>query len=254
MPAPKWFVIARNQYRIITSGIRKIMGYFPFLVIGLLAVYVFFLAPAIVNIFIDEFLAFIISVAAVPMVQIILFMFFFYLILFGIGDALRETKTDQLETLLAAPVKSSDVLLGEFLGKMPFYTIVIVAITGTFIGFLNPRGLDAVQKVIIITVFVITFLSAFWTGTVIAAILRTKLAKTARGRDVGRALSVIIAIPLIAVMYAIMGGGLLNALIDPMTSETVRAILSLLPSSWGRRSSLPSPLTRVTSVLFSSRP
>jgi hypothetical protein len=38
---------------------------------------------------------------------------------------------------------------------------------------------------------------------------------------------------MIAVMYAIMGGGLLQALADPGTSGMVRAVLSLLPSSWG---------------------
>lgn len=233
LPASKWLVVARNEYRIITSGIRKMRRYFPYLVVGLLAVYVLFIAPAVVNLFINDFLVFIISVAAIPMVQIILFMFFFYLILFPISDTLREVKTEQLEIFLAAPVKPSDVLLGEFLGKMPFYAIAITVITGTFTALLNPLGLDVVQKVIIIIVFVITFLSAFWIGTVISAILRTKLGKTVRGRDIGRALSVVIVLPMIAVMYAIIGGGLIEALFDPTTSGTVRAVLSLLPSSWG---------------------
>ena len=38
---------------------------------------------------------------------------------------------------------------------------------------------------------------------------------------------------MIAVMYAILGGGLPEALADPGTSEMVREILSILPSSWG---------------------
>jgi len=233
VPVPKWLVVARNEYRIHTSSIRKIRKYFPFLTIGLLVVYVLFIAPAVVSLFIDDFLVFIISVAAVPMVQIILFMFFFYLMLFPISDTLREVKTEQLEIFLASPVKPSDVLLGEFLGKMPFYTIAITVITGTFTALLNPLGLDVVQNAIIIIVFVITFLSAIWIGTVIAAILRTKLGKSVRGKDVGRALSVIIVLPMIAVMYAIIGGGLIEALIDPTTSGTVRTFLGMLPSSWG---------------------
>ena len=233
MPAPKWLVVARNEYLITTSRIRGVRPYFPFLATGLIAVYVAFIAPALVSNFIDEFMAFIISVAAVPMVQIILFMFFFYLILFPISDTLREIKTDQIEIFLAAPVKPSDVLLGEFLGKMPLYAIAIAIVTGTFTAFLNPLGLDAVQKIIIVIVFIMAFLSAFWIGTVIAAILRTKIGKTMRGRDVGKALSVVIALPMIAVMYATIGGGMLRALIDPKTNETVRAVLSLLPSSWG---------------------
>jgi len=202
-------------------------------VIGLLAFYVLFIAPAVVGLFVNDFLAFIISVAAVPMVQIILFMFFFYMVIFPISDTLREVQTGPLEIFLAAPLRPSDVLLGEFLGKLPFYAIVITVITGTFSAFLKPLGLDMVQNAVIIIIFVITFFSAMWIGTVIAAILRTRLGKTARGKDIGRALAVIIVLPMIAVMYAIIGGGLLKALVDPGTSGTVKAVLGLLPSSWG---------------------
>ena len=116
---------------------------------------------------------------------------------------------------------------------MPFYAIAITVITGSFTALLTPLGLNLVQIAIIIIIFVVTLLSAFWIGIVIAAILRTKLGKSTRGKDVGRALSVVIVLPMIAVMYAILGGGLLEALVDPGTSGSVRAILGLLPSSWG---------------------
>jgi hypothetical protein len=116
---------------------------------------------------------------------------------------------------------------------MPFYAIAIVVITGTLTALLDPLRLDMLQNIIMIIVFVITFLSAFWIGTVISAILRTRLGKTVRGKDVGRALSIVIALPMIAVMYALIGGGLIKVLADPATSGTVRAVLSFLPSSWG---------------------
>jgi len=250
VPAAKWLVIARNRYRIATSGIRSIRPYFLPLVIGLLAVYVALVAPAVVTPLIDDFTAFIITRAAVPMVQIILFMLFFYLILIPITDTLREVQTSQLEILVRAPLKPSDVLLGEFMGAMPFYAIAITLITGTFTALLNPLGLDIIQKAIIIITFVITLLSAFWIGIVIAAVLRTKLGKTVRGKDVGRALSVVLALPMIAVMYAIYGGGLLTALTSSETSGMVRTILSVLPSSWGAEifvsfASNPSNITEV---------
>jgi len=233
VPVRKWLVVAKNEYRLHTSSIRRIRPYFLYMVIVLLAVYVAFIAPAVVSPFIDDFLAFIITQAAVPMVQIILFMLFFYLIVFPISETLREVQTGQLEIFLAAPIKPSDVLLGEFLGVMPFYAIAITVITGSFTALLTPLGLDMVQIAIIIIIFVITLLSAFWIGIVIAAILRTKLGKTTRGKDVGRALAVVIVLPMIAVMYAILGGGLVEALVDPGTSGMVRAIFGVLPSSWG---------------------
>lgn len=233
MSVRKWLVVAKNEYRLHTSSIRRIRPYFLYLIIGLLVVYVGFIAPEVVSPFIDDFLSFIITQAAVPMVQIILFMFFFILIVFPISDTLREVQTGQLEIFLAAPIKPSDVLLGEFLGMMPFYAIAIAVITGSFTALLTPLGLDMVQIAIIIIIFVITLLSAYWIGIVIAAILRTKLGKTTRGKDIGRALAVVIVLPMIALMYAILGGGLVEALIDPGTSGMVRAFFGVFPSSWG---------------------
>ena len=233
MPTPKWFVVARNEYRIRTHGIRKIRPLFPYLVIGLLAVYVVFIAPGIVNLFLDNFLAFFLSQVAVAMVPVIMFMVFFYFIILPIINTLKEVQTSQLEIFLAAPIRPSDVLLGEFLGVMPFYAIVVTVIAGFFTAILGPLGLDLVQIAIIIMIFVVTLFSALWIGTVIAAILRTRLGKTARGKDIGRALGLVIALPLIAIMYAITGGGLIQALADPGTSNMVRAILGFLPSSWG---------------------
>jgi hypothetical protein len=85
----------------------------------------------------------------------------------------------------------------------------------------------------IIIIFLVIFLSALWIGTVISAILRTKLGKTARGRDLGRALAMIIALPLVALIYSIQFGGLFEALSNPLTGGTIKQILGLLPSSWG---------------------
>jgi len=233
MPTPKWLVVARNEYRIRINRIRKIRRYFPVLVIGLLAVYVAYFAPAVVDLFISDLLAFFLSQVALAMVPIIMFMIFFYFIILPITYTLQGMQAEQVEVFLAAPVKPSDVLLGEFLGVMPFYAIAITVIAGFFAAALHPLGLDIVQIAITVIIFVVTFLSALWIGTVIAALVRTRFARSARGRDIGKALSLVLGLPMIAVMYAIMGGGLLEALADPRTSGLVRTILSLLPSSWG---------------------
>jgi hypothetical protein len=233
VPVPKWLVVARNEYRIHTSRIRKIRPYFPYLVIGLLAVYVALIAPNFASLFFDDFLALLLSHAAVAMIQIILFMIFIYFMIIPITNALREVQAEQLEIFLAAPIKPSDVLLGEFMGEMPFYAIIVAVVAGFFTALLNPLGLDFVQTAIIIAIFIVTFLSAFWIGNVIAALLRTKFGSTARGRDIGKALALIIALPLVALVYGFQFGGVFEALSDPGASGTVKAILGLLPSSWG---------------------
>jgi hypothetical protein len=233
MPTPKWLVVARNEYRIRINSIRKIRPYFPYLVIGLLVIYVAYIAPTIVNLFVDDLLHFFLSQVAVAIVPIIMFTIFLYLIILPVTYTLQGMQAGQVEIFLAAPIKPSDVLLGEFLGVMPFYAIAFTVMAGFFTAALNPLGLDMIQIAITVIIFVVTFLSALWIGTLIAALVRTKFAKTARGRDIGKALSLVLALPMVAVMYAIMGGGLIEALDNPGTSEMVGSILSLLPSTWG---------------------
>jgi hypothetical protein len=230
---PKWFSVAKNEYRIHTSAIRTIRPHFPFIVIVFLGSFVIFVAPAVINLFIDDFLAILLSQAAVALVEIILFILFIYLMIFPIANTLREVETKKVEIYLAAPVKPSDILLGEYLGMVPFYAIGFSIISGFFIAALNPLGLDLLQMAIIVMIFVITFLSALWIGSVVAAILRTKIGKAVYLKDVGRALSIILALPLVALMYAIIGGNLLEALIDPNTNGLVKTVLGFFPSSWG---------------------
>jgi hypothetical protein len=233
VPLPKWLLIAKNEYRLRINRIRQIRSFFPVLIIGLLIVYVGYVAPFIANLFIDDLLAFFLSQLALAMVPVLLFMIFFYLMILPITYTLQGMQAGQVEIFLAAPIKPSDVLLGEFLGVMPFYAIFITIIAGFFTAALTPLGLSLLQIFIIVSIFCMIFLSALWIGTVIAAVVRTRFAKSARGKDIGRALSLVIALPMVAIMYAIIGGGFTEALTDPGTNELTRSILGFLPSSWG---------------------
>ena len=233
MPLPKWLLIAKNEYRLRLSKIRSIRAFFPVIAIGLLAVYIAFIAPYIANLFIDDLLAFFLSQVALAMVPVIFFVIFFYLLILPITYTLQGMQAGQVEIFLAAPIKPSDILLGEFLGIMPFYAIFITIIAGFFTAALSPLGMSVPQIFTIVIIFCVVFLSALWIGTVIAAIVRTRFAKSARGKDIGRALSLVVALPIVAVMYAIIGGGFTEALIDPGTNQLTRFILGFLPSSWG---------------------
>ena len=233
MSTPKWLIIAKSEYYTLTGNFRKIRFFFPFLIIGVLAVFIWYIGPKIVGLLVDELTAFFLSHIAVVMVQVILLVFFFLFISLPIGYALRDIRIEQQWIFLKAPVKSSDILLGEFLGELPLYAILITIIAGIFTALLNPLRIDAAQKAVIILVFVITLSSALWIGTIIAALLRTTLGKSARGRDMGKALSVVIILPFIGFMYAFLSGRVSKLFADPATSSTVKTILGLFPSSWG---------------------
>lgn len=235
MQVPKWYVIAKNEFRIRTYPVRAIRYYLLPLIVLLLALYVVFAAPAITRPLFDVFEIpdFIISLAALAMLQVVLFTFFIWFLIIPIANTLKEEKADQLEILLSSPMRPSDLLLGKFLGQLPFYAIFITLIAGFLSGLLVPLGLDIIQVAFTIVIIILVLVSAEWIGTIISALLKTRLSKSARGKDIGKGLSLIIALPMVALMYAIMGGGLLEALGDPDTSDFVKTLLAAFPSSWG---------------------
>ena len=233
MKAPKWFIVARNEYRIRTSSIREIRPLIPYVIVGGLALYVLYIAPKIVSLIINDLIVFFLSQAAVAAIDVILFVFFFMFITFPISYTLRDVQTAQQEIFLSAPIKPSHVLLGEFLGELPLYAIMVVCITGFFTAVLKSMGLNAVQMFITILVFIIIFTSALWIGTVLSALLRTKLGSTSRGRDIGKAFALLIILPALALMYAIMGGRFMEFFSDPGTTGLVKTVFGIFPSSWG---------------------
>ncbi len=232
MQGPKWLAIARNEYRVQTSWIRGLRRYFPFAAVGLLAVWVFYLAPMMVRSMVDDFLGVLLSQVAVALFEIILFVLSVFLTMIPVSNALKEEGLGRVELMLKAPVRPGDVLVGEFLGKTPVYAIVATAVAGLFTALLAPLGLSPLQTALIILLAFVACLSSFWIGTVLAAVARTTIGRTAKGKDIGKAVSFILVLPLIALFYGLLGGNILTALADSGTNGLVRTVFGLFPSSW----------------------
>ncbi len=232
MRAPKWIKVARNQYRLATNGIRWLKPYLPFLIVALLALYIFYAAPAMVDLVFDDAMMFLLSQGAVVSIEIVLFIAFVWFLFFPISLSLREMQASHLEILLSAPVKPSDLMLGEFLGVMPFYSIIIVLLTGFFTALLQPIGTSVLQNILVVLVFILTLLSALWIGTVIGGLLRAQLGGSERGRDIGKAIGFLIALPVVGIMYAVMGA-FEETITNPGANVPISKILDIFPSSWG---------------------
>jgi hypothetical protein len=229
----KWMTIANNEYRVQTGRVRSIRRYIPLILIAALAFHTVYLAPAIVSLFVNDAIAFLLSQVALAGVQLTLLITFFYFMIIPLSDTLREEKSGQLEILLCSPIKPSDLLLGHYLGQLPIYGLFVAAFAAFFAAILAPVGLDMAQIAIVIAIFIITSLSAFWIGVVSSALLRSRLEKIAAGKDLGKAIAMMLPLPMVAVLYAAMGGGLLESIASPEGNELLRSMLELLPSSWG---------------------
>jgi len=233
MSKSKWMDIAKNEYRVQTSWMRSNRRYFPLIAGGFLAVWVFYLAPMIVQSLVDDMMNVMVSQVAVVLFEIILFMLSAYLVIIPVSTSLRdEGGISRVELMLKAPVSPGDVLIGEFLGKTPIFATFAIVVAGIFTALLTPLGLSLLQITLIILLAFLTCLSSFWVGTVVSSVIRTTIGRTAKGKDMGKALSMLIVLPLVGLMWGIMKGNVLTALVDPNTNEMVRMLLGLLPSSW----------------------
>jgi hypothetical protein len=232
MPKAKWLVIAKNEFRLQTVFIKDFRRILPVAAIFIIFAFQLVFAPSVLNMVVDGFMALFMGQAAVALMQILLFMISLYLFVFPITTALKDVRPGQVEIILSAPVMPRDLLVGEFVGKIPVYAFIIALFSGIFTTIIQPLGLDIAQIVIINIVFIISLLLSYWFGTLSAAILRSRIGKSAKGRDLGKSLGFILALPLVAAMYAIMGG-LLDGLTNPETSAMVEQVLAIFPSSWG---------------------
>ena len=232
MPKSKWMIIAKNEFRLQTAFVKDFRRFLPIAALFILFLFQLVLAPSLLNAAVDSFMALFLGRAAVALMEIMLFMISFYLLIFPITSSLKDIKPGQIEIILSTPVSPRDLLVGEFVGKMPVYAFGIAIFAGIFTTIMQPLGLDIAQIVILNVVFITVLLLAFWVGTLISALLRSRLGKSARGRDLGKSLGFILALPLVAALYAIMGG-LLEGLLNPETSQLVHQILGAFPSSWG---------------------
>ena len=232
LPNTSWLSIAKTEYRVTTSRIREIRPYLPYILIGGLAIYTLFIAPSVIDAFVDELHELLLSAVAVAIINVFFFVFFVMFASLPISSTIQDIKTEHIEIYLSSPVQPSDILIGEFLGKIPFYAAFAAIIGGTFTAALFPLGLDIFQIFIIVVVFIVIFLSATWVGTMIAVLLRSLLMKSARGRDIGKGLAIIVILPLVAVIYLIIGG-YYEVLKDPQNAKLVQDLFGFFPWGWG---------------------
>jgi len=201
------------------------------MVLGLLAWYVVYAAPAAFSLASGLTKDLLLSEAALSFMQVMLFIIFISVFTVPIIQTLQDTNLAPLETLLSAPVRPADVLLGKFLGMLPTYSILITVLAGTFLALFIPFGMTLDQVLLSILVFVLVVLIALWLGLLTAAMLRAKLNRSQRGREAGQALALIIALPLVGLMYLSMNGEMMDALQG--RGASLSDAFWLLPSSWG---------------------
>lgn len=225
-----WKAIAKNELRLRTSLFRKHRVLFFITLYSLLVIWAFFLCPAIFNLFmptlIDQIPEILLAVALI--IEYGMMTFFLFIFIYPLNTVYRRTEIGFKEILLASPATSGDIFLGEFIGKFPIYSAIILLIGPIIIGMLNPIiALTPIQYIIIyICIFGMVIFAALL-GSIVSSWLEHKIAKSERARDLGKVLIFLFSIAMVAIIYSLQF--LFSYLIN---NPQLRNWLILYPSLW----------------------
>ena len=226
-----WRIIAKNEIRIKTSNFRNHRLLLFIALYSFLFIWAFVLAPYLFDLFIptlaDQFSEVFKPVIAI-IIESLMMALFLVLVIYPLNNVYKEDEIGSKETLLATPVKANDIFLGEFLGKAPIYSMLILIIAPVIVGLINPIiNLTLTQYIIIYgTVFGHVYFANLL-GSIIGSWIEHKISKSEKARDLGKVMIWVLTILLVVIMYAVMF--FLNFLLE---HPELKNWLAFYPSLW----------------------
>ncbi|MHA1636525.1 MAG: hypothetical protein ACTSUB_00775, partial [Candidatus Thorarchaeota archaeon] len=209
------------------SGRKPVsLGMFTFAIVWAL-----FIAPqlmdSIVSLFADE-LRVLLALAFPGLMRSIMLVLWIMILVYPISYALEEIKIGQWEILLSNNVKTKDMLIGMFLGKIPNYGLMILILSPILLSpFIIVYEVSLLGQALMYGVLLIIALSTLWLSNVLSIAIQAKLGESSRGNDIAKALSIVVAIVFLLPLYGLM------YFARPLSEIMGLDVFVLLPSTWG---------------------
>jgi hypothetical protein len=227
----KWLAIAKTEFLVQTSKLRKVRKLAGFLLLFFGIIWALFIVPYIMAFILSSFGPTIegIFMASFPslMRSVMLFLWIIFLI-YPISYALQEIRIGQWEIMLSNNVSTRDMMFGMFLGKIPSYGILVVYAAPIM---LSPFALffhvDLLGQIIMyLTVFFVA-LSTLFLSNLITTAIQAKLGESSRGNDIAKALAMVVAVIVLIPMYGLIYfSGSMSAVLG-------MDVFLLFPFTWG---------------------
>jgi hypothetical protein len=206
----KWYHIAKAEFFVLTAGLRKHRKATVGLMFALAAIWATYLAPMLVNGFIQmiiplETIRTLLMVMFPGLMRTVMLFLWALLLLYPLSYSLQEIKIGQWEIFLSNNVKTRDILTGTFVGKMPLYGLIVMVFAPLLISpFMLAFEVSIVGQALVYTVIALMVMSTIWLANFITAVVQARLGDSARGNDIAKALSFVIALIVIIPMYGMM--------------------------------------------------
>ncbi|MFX1391489.1 MAG: hypothetical protein ACFE9Z_15600 [Promethearchaeota archaeon] len=201
-----WKTIAKNELKLRTNKFRNHRVIFFITLYSFLGIWAFYLAPLLFDLFMPTIIAVIpeINLAVALLIEYVLMAFFLSVLIYPLNSIYRKIEIGYKEIILASPATAGDIFLGEFIGKLPIYMAGILLFTPVITGMLNPIiNLNIIQYLIIYLCIFGLILVATLIGSIVAAWLEHKIAKSERAKDFGKILLFLLSIGMVAIIYTL---------------------------------------------------
>ena len=228
----KWYKIAKAEYLISTVSMRRNRTRFMSILYVLGGIWAILIAPYLIGTLLSlmlpmEYLRLVLITLLPGLMRSAMFFIWMILLIIPLSRALQEIRIGQWEIFLSNNVKTRDILLGTFLGKIPLYGLLVLFIVPPFLAILFLTfEVSLVGQILIYGVFFTMILSTIWLSNLITAAIQSKLGESARGKDFANGLAILLAIITIIPMYGIMFFS------QQMTAILGMNIFLLFPFTW----------------------
>ena len=226
-----WKTIVKHEIRLKTYRYRKNRRFFLVLVYTFFLYWGLYLGPNLFDIIIskiaqdipNEYVSF-----SVKFIEYFLTSFFLIILVYPLYNLYRKSEIGHSEVLLASPIKPGDIFLGEYLGKLIFYYLLILGMGPVIISLLNQiRVLNYLQYILIYTSLFMLLAFSFLIGMILANLLEYRMTKSKVAKDLGKSFLLLLSIIVIAVFY------ILRFLFDYILSNPIYKLwLMYYPSFW----------------------
>ncbi len=227
----KWLAIAKAEFLVQTAKLR---GYRKLTAISLAfigIIWAVYLAPHMMLGILGALGPGIdlLVVALYPgLMRSVLLLIWLMVLLYPISYALQEIRIGQWELMLSNNVRTRDILIGSFVGKIPSYMLLVLfmapILLAPFVWALNVTLIG--QLIMYATIFLVA-ISTLWLSTILSTAIQAKLGDSARGNDIAKGLGIVIALIFLVPIYG------LTYFSGPLSEIMGMDAFMILPSSWG---------------------
>lgn len=208
--AGKWYHLAKAEFRVQTSR----FGSKAKLTLGLLSVigivWALIVAPWLMKFLLESILGIENQILILNMPGLMragLMVIWFVILLIPLSNSLKEIKIGQWEILLSNNVKTSDMLVGSFLGKLPINGLLVLFSAPILLApFVSALQVTLLGQILMYSEILIVTLSTIWLSNLLSVAIQAKLGESPRGKDIANALAIllgiVVVIPFVGIQLA----------------------------------------------------